>query len=276
MLGIMCLLVRGLSTHHAETALVAAGSNCTSEPHIPTLRVALLFTGDSFRATGQTMEVDTCTSEAEVTQKACSESHVANITRPLEAAGYSVSAYGVTYACSNGRNLSHLLRSWYAPAHLGRFELSIIERSPELYGGQGHAYAAALRMARASATPFDYYIVLRWDLAARMDPSAWRCMLDAAPVARNLAHAGGLTYEAAIGIVNMDWLMVVPQPLVTCFADMLENEYEECCSTAERGSCCNECSDHLNLHFEGAAEQPAQKNCSSQTLASSWFVRGNS
>jgi len=227
-----------------------------------TMRVAYLLTGDAFRSSRRQLESSSCGQGSEEPQLRACKSQLSNIIKPLEQAGYDVSLYGVTYPCSGGQQLVEGLPGMFDGYMKG---FSVATRSNATYGGQVTGWRASVSQVMKDVSNhsdwFDYYIITRWDLLAEnvTTPEFWRCVLDGQRVARHLGNLMAFTTDDAWGLVNMDFMMVVPGSLMENLYGMLLTNPERCCSTSYKGTACVLCADNLNS--DAGTTDAAPINC---------------
>jgi len=213
------------------------------------MRIAYLITGDAFRSSQSGLESSSCTAGSEEPQRVACKTQLSNIIKPLEAAGYQVSVYGVTYPCSGGQSLVQSLPDMFDGFMKG---FALMTRSNVTYGGQVTSWRAGVTQVMNdsgnSSNWFDYYMITRWDL--KVDdvtaPEFWKCALDGKRVARHLGHLNSYTTEQGWGLLNMDYIMIVHGSLVENLYNMLLSDSEKCCSTRVMGPACVPCADNLN------------------------------
>jgi hypothetical protein len=223
-------------------------------------RIAYLITGDAFRSSSRGLESSTCTEESEEPQRVACKTQLSNVIKPMEAAGYQVSVYGVTYPCSGGQSLVQSLPDMFDTYMKG---FGLVTRSNVTYGGQVTSWRAAVAQvmndsSSSSIDAFDYYIITRWDLRAldETTPEFWQCVLDGKRVARHLGHLHSYTTEQGWGLLNMDFMMIVHGSLMDNLYDMLLTDSEKCCSTQPMGSACVLCADNLNSNANATDSAP--------------------
>jgi len=253
-----------------KTSTVSEGvASFKTERKRDSMRIAYLITGDAFRSSSRGLESSTCTEESVEPQRVACKTQLSNIIRPLEAAGYQVSVFGVTYPCSGGQALVQLLPDLF-DTHMKGFEL--VTRSNVTYGGQVISWRAAVAQVKngsssnsssnssggSSIDAFDYYVITRWDLRVldETTPEFWRCVLDGKRVARHLGHLHSYTTEQGWGQFNMDFMMIVHGSLIENLSDMLSTDSERCCSTQPMGSACVLCADNLNSYANTTDSAP--------------------
>jgi len=237
-------------------------------PHHGNKRVAYLLTGDSFRNRGAQLENGSCAPGSEGPQWQSLRSQVHDIIQPIEHAGYSVWVYGVTYPCSGGQRLVYDIPSFFGHRMHG---FALTNRSNVTYGGQvkgwQHVINDVISDAEHASGQFDFYIITRWDLEATKPTTTayWQCALNSSQsVARHLGHLNGYTTENGWGHFNMDFLMLIPAPLLKQLHSMLMSDPERCCSTAYMGTACVLCADNLNADSNTTEE--ASLICSKESI----------
>jgi len=227
------------------------------------MRIAYLLTGDAFRNSQVGHDPYSCSAESEEPQRIACQSHLSNIIKPMEAAGYQVSLYGVTYPCSGGESLVQSLPDMF-DGYMKGFALTT--RSNFTTGGQVTSWRAAVSQVMTDISndtgTFDYYIISRWDLKVdeATTPEYWKCVFDGKRVARHLGHlCACATEDCWQKGINMDMMLMVHGSLMENLYSMLWTDSEKCCSTQAYGLACIPCADNLNA--EASATDPAPIAC---------------
>ena len=215
-----------------------AGVRPAAVPAAPR-RVAVVFWGESFRASRHGGDRRRCGAEALHAQNAIRLMHEALFAR-LAALGYDAFVVAATAECAADRpalDAAAALATWYG-ARLAAPVLAV----PEMASNAGlRARALALRLLRGARAEFSHALLLRWDLAvdAAVLPACWLdsgALLDS-QVLGNFGDAGDWDRAALVPVAYVDaWTC-----LVSADAPWLEDRSAACARDAgthalERGA----------------------------------------
>lgn len=229
-------------------------------------RVAVIFRGESFRG-GNLSDVKnadkwsgkqfgpfkrvTCGSKSFQRQQATSSSHM-RFVHQLEAQGYIVDIFGVTYPCDEATKTDFTVEDSLPMLYEGRLQLQLLERK---HSQQITGHRSGFRMVTDNMSKkrllYDYVVSTRWD-ADSINLNQWGCHLKK-----------GLTWPEDLmtleGIGNDDNLQVVPGRHVLCYGDFLARDWHPhqspdtltCCSGSCGGGDCHQCRRHFIKGMSG-------------------------
>ena len=206
-------------------------------------RVAIILRGLTFKNSGRGHESATCSDASFETQKKLADAHNALFSE-MENWGYAVSIFGVTYACSNGRNFTSDLPTMYG----NKLHLKIVENNGMMMSPLSEGVQGVMEQATREATPgssgsllqavdevanggdFDVVLIFRWDAAYH---GLKECHLKATASAD--MNLGDYTHWS-----NRDNLFIIKGTQIKCFSEFLRTKPDECCGKVSCGGC-HEC-----------------------------------
>ena len=214
-------------------------------------KIALIMIGEALRDYGGAQgDRRTCGELSHPAQLVISEQQVLNLVKPIEAIGFIVDLYGVTYPCPNGTSPEAFLHHAYSHSfvHLN----ATFPKPKQSFGGQIYSfkYGTKTVLDRVDAGMTDLYeqvMFFRFDLTVDKPINA-TCSFTSPHIAgRHNGHLHGYENSSrAMGHLNMDWVQMIPGSFLPCFWRMLLEDPSKCCSDRCLGNACTFCVDNLN------------------------------